>query len=197
MKVYHGSSVLFDRFDLAHALEGDGKCKFGFGVYVTEGYGSAALYAFNKARPENKDYYVYTLEIPDKDADNCLSLLKGVQVNDSIITRVESKLGIAIPAEARAEGIPFRKYVANLVTGNIKSVKQMTGKATVSAEKAASDFFLSIGVTLIEWPRAWNHADKEKYYVVLNDNLIKITRIDKVELDKKHHLIPGSEIRVK
>ena len=25
---YHGSSVLFSKFDLAHALEGDGKVKF-------------------------------------------------------------------------------------------------------------------------------------------------------------------------
>ena len=32
---YHDSSVLFDKFDLAHALEGDGKVKFGYGVYVT------------------------------------------------------------------------------------------------------------------------------------------------------------------
>ena len=27
---YHGRSVLFDSFDLAHALEGDGKAKFGY-----------------------------------------------------------------------------------------------------------------------------------------------------------------------
>lgn len=29
---YHGSSVLFTRFDLSHVLEGDGKVKFGYGV---------------------------------------------------------------------------------------------------------------------------------------------------------------------
>ena len=63
---YHGTSVLFKQFDLAHALEGDGKAKFGFGTYVTEAYTSAAHYAYNKKRPENKDYYVYTLEIPEE-----------------------------------------------------------------------------------------------------------------------------------
>ena len=66
MKAYHGSSVLFDSFDLAHALEGDGKVKFGYGVYVTGNYESAAHYAFNKKRPENRDYYVYTVEILDR-----------------------------------------------------------------------------------------------------------------------------------
>ncbi len=31
MKIfYHGSSVLFDRFDLSHVLEGDGNVKFGY-----------------------------------------------------------------------------------------------------------------------------------------------------------------------
>lgn len=29
---YHGSSALFDKFDLAHVLEVDGKVKFGYGV---------------------------------------------------------------------------------------------------------------------------------------------------------------------
>ena len=32
---YHGSGVLFDSFDLEHALEGDGNVKFGYGIYVT------------------------------------------------------------------------------------------------------------------------------------------------------------------
>lgn len=67
---YHGSSVLFKFFDLSHALEGDGKVKFGYGVYLTSRYERAAHYAFNKKRPENKDYYVYTVEGPDKTEDS-------------------------------------------------------------------------------------------------------------------------------
>ena len=34
---YHGSSVLFKSFVLSHALEGDGKVKFGYGVYAMKG----------------------------------------------------------------------------------------------------------------------------------------------------------------
>ncbi|MBO7323304.1 MAG: hypothetical protein J6U51_06965 [Bacteroidales bacterium] len=61
---YHGSNILFDKFDLSHALEGDGKVKFGFGVYVTSKYESAIHYsASNKSDTE---HYVYTLEVPDK-----------------------------------------------------------------------------------------------------------------------------------
>ena len=190
---YHGSSVLFDSFDLAHALEGDGKVKFGYGVYVTEKYTSAAHYAFNKKRPENTDYYVYTMEVPDRTEDNCLPLMKGVPVPVSIVQRTEAKLGEMLPPEAKAEGIPFRKYLANLLEGNRKSIKQMTDKATIEGEKAASAFLLGIGVDLIEWPYSWTSPDAEKNMAVLDDAKVRVVRIDKVDLDPKgHHLVEGS-----
>ncbi len=194
MLFYHGSSAEpFDRFSLDHALEGDGKVKFGWGVYVTEKYSSAAHYAFNKHRPENKDFYVYTVEIPDRTPDNCLSLLKGVPVAESIVNRVEAKLGETIPAEAKVEGIPFRKYLANKLTGEDKPVKMMIDKATVEGEKAASEFLSSLGVDLIEWPYNWQKPEAEKNMAVLDDRNVRIIRIEKVELDPKgHQLIEGS-----
>lgn len=199
MRFYHGSSAEpFDRFSLDHALEGDGKVKFGWGVYVTEKYSTAAHYAFNKHRPENKDFYVYTVEIPDRTPDNCLSLLKGVPVAESIVNRVEAKLGETIPAEAKVEGIPFRKYLANKLTGEDKPVKKMIDKATVEGEKAASEFLSSLGVDLIEWPYNWQKPEAEKNMAVLDDRNVRIIRIEKVELDPKgHQLIEGSRQVIK
>ena len=199
MQFYHGSSAEpFDRFSLDHALEGDGKVKFGWGVYVTEKYETAAHYAFNKNRPENRDFYVYTVEIPDRTPDNCLSLLKGVPVAESIVKRVEAKLGEAVPEEAKVEGIPFRKYLANKLTGEDKPVKKMIDKATVEGEKAASEFLISLGVDLIEWPYYWQKPEAEKNMAVLDDRNVRIIRIDKVELDPKgHHLIEGSQQIIK
>ena len=197
MKCYHGSSVLFDRVNLNHALEGDGKAKFGYGVYVTSSYKSAAHYAFNKRRPENRDYYVYTLEIPDRTPENCLSLLKGVAVDKSIVKRCEDKLGITIPTEALLEGIPFRKFIANRMLGINDKPGKMTAKATVEGEKLASQFLLSIGVELIEWPYTWAKPESDKNYAVLDDRKVKVVCIDKVELDVKKQLIQGSEKRIK
>ena len=199
MQFFHGSSAEpFDRFSLDHALEGDGKVIFGWGVYVTEKYSSAAHYAFNKHRPENKDFYVYTVEIPDRTPDNCLSLLKGVPVAESIVNRVEAKLGETIPAEAKVEGIPFRKYLANKLTGEDKPVKKMIDKATVEGEKAASEFLSSLGVDLIEWPYNWQKPEAEKNMAVLDDRNVCIIRIEKVELDPKgHQLIEGSQQTIK
>ena len=199
MQFYHGSSAdPFERFSLDHALEGDGKVKFGWGVYVTEKYSTAAHYAFNKHRPENKDFYVYTVEIPDRTPDNCLSLLKGVPVTESIVNRVEARLGEAIPSEAKVEGIPFRKYLANKLTGEDKPVKKMIDKATVEGEKAASEFLSSVGVDLIEWPYNWQKPEAEKNMAVLDDRNGRIVRIEKMELDPKgHQLIEGSQQIIK
>ena len=195
---FHGSSVLFDSFDLSHALEGDGKAKFGYGVYVAGTYESAAHYAFNKKRPENTDYYVYTVEVPDYNEDNCLSLLKEQPVAESIVRRAENKLGEAIPAEAKVEGKYFRKYLANRLTGEMRPVKKMIDKATVEGEKAASAFLKEIGVELIRWPHSWSDPEGEMNLAVLDDAKVRIIKIEKVELDSKNHqLVPGSEKQIK
>ena len=189
---YHGTSVLFKKFDIAHALEGDGKAKFGFGTYVTEVYTSAAHYAHNKKRPENKDYYVYTLEIPDLTDDN--HLFSNRPVHPSIIARTEKALGNQIPDEAKAEGKHFRKYVGNLLTGKKGSVKTLIDKVDIAAEKTASKFFSEIDLEYYVWPQAWTSPDGPTNRAVLNIDKIRIARIDKVELDPKHfQLIEGSQ----
>ena len=184
--------MLFKKFDIAHALEGDGKAKFGFGTYVTESYTSAAHYAYNKKRPENKNYYVYTLEIPDMSADNHLFSIR--PVHSSIIERTEKALGEQIPDEARRVGKYFRKYVGNRLTGKEGTVKQLIGSADLDAEKVASKFFSEIGLEYFAWPQAQSKPDGLTNRVVLNIDKIRIVRIDKVELDpKKFQLIEGSE----
>ena len=188
---FHGTSMLFKKFDIAHALEGDGKAKFGFGTYVTESYTSAAHYAYNKKRPENKNYYVYTLEIPDMSADNHLFSIR--PVHPSIIEHTEKALGEQIPDEARRVGKYFRKYVGNRLTGKEGTVKQLIGSADLDAEKVASKFFSEIGLEYFAWPQAQSKPDGLTNRVVLNIDKIRIVRIDKVELDpKKFQLVEGS-----
>ena len=189
---YHGTSVLFKKFDIAHALEGDGKAKFGFGTYVTEAYTSAAHYAYNKKRPENKDYYVYTLEIPELTEDNHLFFNR--PVHSSIVERTRKALGKQIPDEVTVEGNLLRKYVGNILIGKSGTVKQLTDKAALDAEKAAAKFFSEFGLEYFIWPYNWKKPDALTNRVVLNIDKIRIVRIDKVELDpKKFQLIEGSE----
>ena len=198
MQFYHGSSAEpFDRFSLDHAGEGDGKGKFGFGIYVTSSYKRAAHYAFNKHREENNHFYVYTVEVPDRTGDNSLPLFKGIPVPESIRKLAEEKLGEPIPAEALAEGIPFRKWLTNRLTGHIGTVKQMTTKSSPEDEWAASRFLRDIGVDYIEWPIVWK-TNTGRDLAVLDERNVRIVRIEKVELDPEgHQLIEGSQQIIK
>ena len=191
---YHGTPMLFKKFDLAHALEGDGKNKFGLGTNITEVYTTAALYAHNKKRPECTDYYVYTVEIPDMTDDNHLSYTK--PVHPSIIERTEKALGEQIPDEVKAVAKCFRKYVGNKLIGKRGTLKQLKEKSDVDAERAASKFFSEIGLEYYVWPQAWSNPDGPTNRAVLNVDKIRIVRIDKVELDKKFKYVEGSKREV-
>lgn len=191
---YHGTPMLFKKFDLAHALEGDGKNKFGLGTNITEVYTTAALYAHNKKRPECTDYYVYTVEVPDLTEDNHLSYTK--PVHPSIIKRTEKALGEQIPDEVIAVAKYFRRYVGNKLIGKRGTLKQLKEKADIDAERTASKFFSEIGLEYYVWPQAWSNPDGPTNRVVLNIDKIRIVRIDKVELDKKFKYVEGSKREV-
>lgn len=192
---YHGTTRLFHQFDSSHALEGDGKAKFGFGTYVTESYTSGGNYSFNKSRPDCPKHYVYTLEIPDMTDDN--HLFSNRPVHPSIIERTEKKLGEQIPEEAKVTGKFFRKYVGNRAMGNQGTVKKMIDNSGLEVEKAAAKFFREIGLEYFAWPQAQTKPDGLTNRVVLNIDKIRIVRIDEVEIDpKSHKFIEGSQKEV-
>lgn len=185
---YHGSSALFSKFDLSHALEGAGRVKYGYGVYVTSHYSSAAHYA--GSHPEAKVFFVYTVEVPEQQADNYIAFNEAV--NADIIQRATEKLGETIPEEFTRDGKDFRKYLARKLTG-----KKLTGKVDLEGEKAAAAFLLSIGVEFIVWPRCWNYPELGTNKAVLDKSKVKICAIDWVDLNRKKQLVDGSQIPVR
>lgn len=191
---YHGSSVLFEKFDLSHATEGDGKVKFGYGVYVTSKYESAAHYSGEGRGKDAEHHYVYTVEIPDMTDDNYFNI-KGA-VNPVIIAKTEAKLGQAIPQEVQAEGKCFRKYLGNVLVGTKGTVKRLMDKADVAAERAAAEFLVGIGVLYIAWPTSWTNPDKGLNLAVMDDAKVRIVAIDEITL-AKGKLVEGSQKSVK
>lgn len=177
---YHGSSALFHNFDLEHALEGAAKVKFGYGVYVTSAYSSAAHYS--AAHPGALTHYVYTVEVPEKKSDNFIAFKQPVL--DTIVKRAEAKLSVAIPQKAKEDGKEFRKFLATTLSGK--------KKIDLAAEKAASQFLLSIGVDFIEWPYNWKNPAAESNRAILSDESIHISKVEIVEVDEKKHFIEGS-----
>lgn len=189
---YHGSCYLFDKFSSEFLGAGEGKSKFGHGIYITSSYKTAALYAAKAAKANGKNsYYVYTVEVPLLTEDNHLFSCK--PVNADIVQRVEKEIGEAVPEEAKTAGKLLRKYLGNLLTGQRSTVKKMIGKADAAAESAVSAFLYKIGVIYLAWPQSQTKPDGETNRAVLNQNDIRIVKVEQVEVDDKNRLIEGSE----
>ena len=189
---YHGTCHLFDKFSLSLLGSGEGKSKFGQGIYITSSYKTAALYASKAAKANGKEsYYVYTVEVPKLTDDNHIFSCKAV--NASVVDRVEKAVGEAIPDEVRSAGKYFRKYLGNLLTGQRNTVKKMMSKADTAAENAVSQFLNSVGVIYLAWPQSQTKPDGETNRAVLNEKDIKILKVEQVECDEKNKLIEGSE----
>ena len=183
MIVYHGTTSKFERFDLAHLGEGEGKSKFGVGHYASSVYDTAALYA-GKCKGETK--YVYTLEVPELTDSN--HIVSAKPPHKSIIEKAEELIG-QIPDEAKSLGKYFRKYIGNLLLGNKGTVKKMIGSLSVEGEIKVSKFLYEIGVLYLVWAQSQSTPDNGKINVaILDDSIIEIKKIDTVELDEKGKL---------
>lgn len=163
---YHGSKAMFERFDLAHALEGDGKVKFGFGIYVTSHYSSAQHYA---AKGAVAQYYVYKVSVPAKREDNYIAFKQPVA--PAIVQRAAEQLGTEIPEKATQDGKDFRKFLA----------KRLTGRVDLEGEKAASAFLVAIGVDFIEWPYNWRNPALGTNRAILDQDKVTILSVDTLQ----------------
>ena len=193
---YHGTCRLFDSFDPNRLGSGEGKSKFGHGIYITSSYETAALYASKVAKCHGSDCkYVYTLEVPDLTDNNHVFSCK--PVNPIVAERLQTALGETIPEEAKSLGKFFRKYIGNVLIGNRKTIKQMTGSASSEAEDAVTKFLNANGIIFLAWPQAQTKPDGDTNRAVLNAECIKILKIEQVQTNDKNKLIKGSETLVK
>ena len=193
---YHGTCNLFEKFSLSFLGSGEGKSKFGHGIYITSSYKTAALYAAKAAKANGNDScYVYTVEVPLLTDDNHIFSCK--PVNADVAQRAEKAIGEAIPDEVKSAGKLFRKYLGNLLTGQRTTIKKMMSKADAAAENAVSEFLNKIGIVYLAWPQSQTKPDGDTNRAVLNENDIKIIKIEQDECDTNNKLIQGSEIRIK
>ena len=187
MKLYHGSPELFSAFDLSKAGEGTG-VKFGFGVYLTESEASAVHYS----QPRNMEemaphHYLYTIEIPDLTPTN--HLVSALPVNEEIVSKVQTKLGVEAPKKVLEQGKEFRKWVGMTLLG--------TKKSTFAEEKAAAQLLNSLGILYNVWPQAQSKPDGLKNIAVFDAANVKIVKVEQIEVElkcKKYVLINRKDI---
>lgn len=189
---YHGSCYLFDKFSSAFIGLGEGKSKFGYGIYITSSYKTAALYAAKAAKVNGKEScYVYTIEVPLLTEYNHIFSCK--PINADVVLRVEKEIGEVIPDEVKTAGKLFRKYLGNLLTGQRATIKKMMSKADGVAESAVAQFLNKIGIVYLAWPLSQTKPDGDTNRAVLNATDISIVKIEQVEIDAKNKLIEGTE----
>lgn len=189
---YHGSGLLFDRFDLGHNLVGSGRMKFGYGIYLTSSFSSAAHYS--GCREEWTSHYVYTVDIPEVTIDN--TLYYHLPVNIATIQKASEVLGVAIPDRKCLTGKEFRKFISATLYRRLLRDAEITDglpPSKLESEKTASELLLKVGIEYIVWPYNWRHPWDGFNIVVFDETKIKIKRVESVALDNKKQLIPGSE----
>ena len=130
-------------------------------------------------------------------------------IPSGIIARVEEHLGERLPdyikgsgRDVEGKGVSLgkllRKYIAHRLSGVAKEKlvtdKQADKKTNLAAEIKASEFLLSIGVLFIEWPQgAWGkYPNCKKNVAVLDPSIVKVVKIEEVDLDKDAEYIDGS-----
>lgn len=188
---YHGSCRLFDKFSLSFLGSGEGKSKFGQGIYITSSYKTAARYASKAAKANGVECcYVYTVEVPQMTEDNHIFSCK--PVNEDVSLRVENALGEIVPDEVKGAGKLFRKYLGNLLTGQRTTVKKMMSKADAAAENAVAEFLNKVGIIYLAWPQSQTKPDGDTNRAVLNEVDIRIVKVEQVIVDEEHRLIEGS-----
>ena len=176
--LYHGTSAgLFGRFDMSHALEGDGKVKFGWGVYVTDRVDSALKYARkSQERHPGSGCFVYKVEVPALAPGNHVAF--GEPVDPSIAARVREALGAEIPVAALADGKPFRKFVARRLEGSKKK------EPTLAGEKAAAEMLDRLGVVCISWPFSWTKDAEGRFRPPFNRAVFDAAKVRVVSVDR-------------
>ena len=118
-------------------------------------------------------------------------------VAEDVASHIESALGERVPDEAKLKGKFFRKYVANLITGQRTTVKKMTSRAESEAERAAARFFDENGLVYFAWPQAQTKPDGITNRTVFNVENIRILKVEQVQVDGENDLIEGSQVEVK
>ena len=174
MKLYHGSPFLFDHFQMDGAGDGTG-IKYGYGVYLTEVEASGVHYSQPRKMEFADSHYLYTVEIPEiKEGEY---LVSAQPVDKTIAARVEEKLGVQAPADVKAKGKEFRKWIGMTLTGS--------RKAGLLEEKLASELLESIGVHYNVWPQAQSNPDGPKNIAVFDPSRVKIVKIEEIGIEDK------------
>ena len=174
MILYHGSPYLFDHFESSKAGDATG-LKYGYGVYLTEVEATAVHYSQPRKLELMEKHYLYTVEIPDLEEGEFLVSAK--PVSESIIAKVEQKLGAKVPESEKAKGKEFRKWFGKALAG--------AGASQFEQERQAAEVLESLGVHYNVWPQSQSKPDGPKNIAVFDPARVRIVKREEIDIEYK------------
>jgi hypothetical protein len=91
-------------------------------------------------------------------------------------------MGVKVPADIKAKGLEFRKWIGRTLTGINKPDTDEEKKAV---EMKAAEFLESVGVHYNVWPNAQSDPDGPKNYAVFDPSRVKIVKVEEIEIEFK------------
>lgn len=172
---YHGTAVLFDKFDLGHVGSGDGLNKYGFGFYFTKNPKAAEYYAKENAIGTDgetikiyecrllmvNEYLGWEEEIPYSVQSGILDTLRGMGKNDE-----------AEQMESESGGNGYPMWTARELYEWLQH--------TVDGQRGASALLAEEGVPGI-WAQGVHAGIEDTIYVCFDDKLIRIMDVTDIK----------------
>lgn len=163
---------------------GEGKSKFGWGVYLTSAYATAVLYSGKGPGREAEDHYVYSVEIPDDDRYFILHK----PVPEQIADLAEAEVGTVKDPSALEWGNDFRAELEEMLFMKNFGHKPKDKKEDGLAQKLFADWLYAHGFLGLAWPQSsWPKRGEDKQVDKLNIAMfsgedIRISMIERVEV---------------
>lgn len=185
---YHGTSKLFKEFRPLETIgTGEGKSKFGWGIYLTSSYATAVLYSGKGPGREAADHYIYSADIPDPEENQDKYFVLHKPVPQDLIKLVESEIGPIEDRTATEWGNDFRNALETMLFVKANGRKPKDKADSGKAQKLAADWFYSHGIIGLIWPQSsWPKKGEVKVVEKLNiamfnsadTHICKIERVD-------------------
>lgn len=189
---YHGTSKLFKEFRPLDTIgTGEGKSKFGWGIYLTSAYATAVLYSGKGPGREAPDHYIYSVEIPDTETDIDKYFVLHQPVPQSLVELVEKEIGQLADPEVAAWGNDFRNELENMLFVREFGHKPKGKEEKGMAQKLAADWLYAHGIIGLIWPQGgWPKKGEEKpvekfNIAMFNSKDTQICKIERVDVEFK------------
>lgn len=189
---YHGTSKLFKEFRPLDTIgTGEGKSKFGWGIYLTSIYATAVLYSGKGPGRQAADHYIYSVDIPDPETNPDRYFILHKAVPQGLIELFEKEIGHITDPNVTAWGNDFRNELEIKLYSKEYGRKPKDKAEKGESQKLAADWLYNHGIIGLIWPQgSWPKKGETKVVdkfniAMFNREDTHICKIERVDVEFK------------